>query len=145
MGQVPVTMKAMVVLGKIIGAVKAAATVATAYVAAKSVLDPPKLPTIPPLYTDLSVKSSKYQYAPTQDINIGFQNYMDNLSKTAPYYVSRYRRENLRDDYVDTMNAREKQAAKDQPRIHATRSYAAKRQIALKEKGLGDKDEKKKE
>jgi hypothetical protein len=128
-------MTTMVTIGKIIGAVKTAATVAVAATVAKGAYDtwnPPSPPDLSSLQTqnfDPNIGGSKYQYAPTQDVNIAYQNYLDSLLKTAPYYVSRYRADNLREGFMRNINVKEKQAEADQPRIHAMRPLKAKIQL----------------
>jgi hypothetical protein len=133
MGYPAITMQTMVTIGKIIAAVKAVATVAVAATVAKGAYDtwnPPKTPDPSFKAFDVNIGASKYKYAPTQDVNIGYQNYMDNLLKTAPYYVSRYNQDGaLRDNFVKTVNMKERQAARDQPKIHSSRLPAAKIQI----------------
>jgi hypothetical protein len=134
MGFPPVTMATMVTIGKIVAAVKTAATVAVAATVAKGAYDtwnPPKVDT-PSLQTvNYNPGGAKYEYAPTQDVNVGFQNYMNNLTRIAPYYVSRYNQDNkLRKDYVANINLKEKQAASDQPKIHSLRLGKAKQQLS---------------
>jgi hypothetical protein len=138
------SMATIVTVSKVFAAIGTAAKVAAVAATAKMVLDPPKtdLPDFSNM-TDLlnaNVKATKYQYAPTQDINIGFQNYLDNLEKVAPYYVSRYS-PNLKRDYVNTINLREKQAAKDQPSIHSYRLPKAKIQLAQTQRRNDEKEE----
>jgi hypothetical protein len=73
------------------------------------------------ILADLEIRGTRYKTAQTQDINMGYQNFLSNLTKTAPYYVSRYKGR-LKKDYVDTINKREDKAVADQSSIHKLRS-----------------------
>lgn len=140
-----VSMATVVTVSKVFAAIGTAIKVAATAAVAKSILDPPKGPDMPDFsnltdLTNANLASTKYQYAPTQDVNIGFQNYMDNLEKVAPFYVSRYS-PNLKRDYVKTINLKEKQAASDQPEIHQYRLTKAKIQLAGKQRSQDEKEE----
>jgi hypothetical protein len=130
------SMATIVTISKIFAAIGTAVKVAASAAAAKMVFDPPK-PDLPDMTSlmNANISHSKYQYAPTQDVNVGFQNYMDNLKKVAPYYVSRYKPE-LNKRFVDTINLREAQAARDQPEIHSNRSTKAKIQLAERQRSI---------
>jgi hypothetical protein len=140
------TMMAMVTLGKVLAAVGTAVKVAAAAATAKLVPDPPKAPDMPDFSNmtslmNANLESTKYKYAPTQDVNIGYQNYLTDLKRVAPYYVSRYS-PNLKRNYVETINKKEAQAALDQPDIHKYRLPKAKLQIAETRRRANEKEEK---
>jgi hypothetical protein len=69
-----------------------------------------------------SFKEGVYIPASTQDVNVGYQNYLTALLKIAPQYVGRYGTDVLRERYVNTITLREQQAATDQPKIHQQRN-----------------------
>jgi hypothetical protein len=62
-----------------------------------------------------------YVPASSQDVTVGFQNYLNSLLKISPLYVARYGTDELRERYVDTVTVKEKQAARDQVQIHKQR------------------------
>jgi hypothetical protein len=108
-------------MGSVVGAVSTLASVVGAVLGIKQIVDPDKPKAPEPLTEVLNYKQGVYTPATTQDVNLGYKNYLNSLLKISPRYVSRYKPERLRDRYTSTVTTQEEQLARDQPKIHTKR------------------------